>query len=86
MANQKVTAVTPGTHEYLAQRVIAFCAAYADVNFDPAQQETINTDELIAAACGQFGITGWQFQHTYEMREEYTEILNRTEPTERKHV
>ncbi len=65
--------VTPGTHQYVAQRVIAFCAAYVDVHFDPSKTPMINTDELIGAACKQFGITGREFQDTFEMREGYTE-------------
>ncbi len=73
----KKTPATPGTHAYLAQRVIAFCAAYVDVNFDPTRRPMINTDELIAAACGQFGISGQSFQETYEMREGYGENMTR---------
>ncbi len=73
----KKTPATPGTHQYLAQRVIAFCAAYVDFNFDPTRTPMINTDELIAAACGQFGITGRQFQEAYEMREGYSDNMAR---------
>lgn len=69
--------ITPGTHQYVAQRVIAFCAAYVDTNFDPTRTPMINTDELIAAACGQFGIAGRPFQETYEIREGYGDNMTR---------
>jgi hypothetical protein len=69
------TPVTPGTHSYVAQQVIAFCAAYVDSNFDPKATPMINTDELIAAACGQFGITGREFQEAYELREGYADNM-----------
>jgi hypothetical protein len=71
---QKPTPVDPGTHQYVAQRVIAFCAAYVDVNFDAAKTPMINTDELIAAACKQFGIVGRQYQEAFEMREGYVDL------------
>ncbi len=65
MANE----LTPGTHTYVAMRVIAFCASYVDNNYDPKKVPAINTDELIDAACKQFGISGSDRQNTYEMRE-----------------
>ena len=61
------------THRYVAMRCIAFCAAYVDNNVHPDRKMVINTDELIAAACKHFGITGHDFQETYEMREGYVE-------------
>jgi len=65
------TPIADNTHQYVAMRVIAFCAAYVDTNFDPSKQPPINTDELIAAACKQFGVRGLEMQETYAMREGY---------------
>ena len=73
----KRTPITDSKYQYVAQRVIAFCAAYVDVNFDPTRTPMINTDELIAATCGQFGITGRQFQEAFEMREGYSDNMSR---------
>lgn len=75
MTSTKETPVTDATHQYVAQRVAAFCAAYVDQNFDPNKLPMINTDKLIAAACKQFGITGRAYQEVFEMREDYVEIL-----------
>lgn len=77
MPRLQETPVTDATHRYVAQRVIAFCAAYVDQNFDPKKEPMINTDELIAAACRQFGITETSraFQEVFEMREGYVEVL-----------
>lgn len=68
------------THQYVAMRVIAFCAAYVDKNYDATKEIPINTDELIDAACKQFGITGREFQATYQIREDYTERSPAPEP------
>ena len=65
------TKVDQGTHQYVAMRVIAFCAAYVDKNHDSSKMPMINTDELIAVACKQFGITGREYQDTFAMREDY---------------
>ena len=71
----KETPVTDATHQSVAQQVAAFCAAYVDQNFDPNKVPMINTDELIAAACKQFGIAGRAYQEVFEMREGYTFLM-----------
>lgn len=63
--------VTGNTHRYVALKVIAFCAAFVDNNFDEHKVPAINTDELIAEACKHFGITGREMQAAYEIREGY---------------
>jgi hypothetical protein len=66
-----------GSHQYVAQRVIAFCAAFVDVNHDITKMPMINSNTLIAEACKQFGITGSEFNETHEMREGYQDNMQR---------
>lgn len=75
MSELTPTPVTDPTYQYLAKRVIAFCAAYVDVNYDPKAVPAINTDELIAAVCKHFGIRGRDMQEAYEMREGVIDLL-----------
>jgi hypothetical protein len=70
------TPITDQTHSYVAQRCIAFCAAYVDKNFDTSKVPMIDTDRLISEACQQFGIesTSKAYQETFEMREGYLDV------------
>lgn len=64
--NLTPTPVTDYTSEYVAMRVLSFCAAFLDIS---KRDDTI-ADAMILAACEQFGLNQ-VFQTIHEMRDSW---------------